>query len=608
LYVADTLGHQIRRMNEEGELKVFAGSGLLGRVDGRAEAAQFSAPHSLTFDAQGNCFVADTNNHAIRRISTTGDVTTYAGDGTQGYQDGARAQARFNQPLDVAFGKDGALYVADSGNLRIRKITSGGQVSTFAGSGNSGLLDGLGVAANFRDPHSLVFDGMGELYVADSTNHALRRITAAGQVTTVIGVEGNSGHRDGEASQALLRRPTGVTVDASGRLYIADEGNLRLRRYDRSTGQVETLAGSGQGGKQDGAADQATFESIHHVAVAPNGAVYLAELAGQRIRKVEAGRVSTMGEAVVFRDGAAKDARFWEPQGIAYEASGAVLIADTKNHRIRRLVGGQVTTLAGDGTAAFKEGVGAIAQFHSPTALALAANGDLYVADTGNHRIRKITPQGLVSTFAGNGDAGKVDGTGDNASFSSPSGLAFAANGDLYVADTGNHSLRKITPQGEVSTVAGDVQGGYRDGAAAQALFLSPRGLSFTANGDLYIADTGNHRIRRLDTAGQVTRFAGSGEAGFRNGSAEQAQFNEPYALIVDGAGVVFVADRQNHRIRRIEANGAVGMIAGGSTGGYADGEVGKALFQHPSGVALDAQGFLLVADTENACIRRIGR
>jgi sugar lactone lactonase YvrE len=269
-----------------------------------------------------------------------------------------------------------------------------------------------------------------------------------------------------------------------------------------------------------------------------------------------------------------------------------------------------VTTLAGQalvsGTA---DGTSTNAQFNDPAAMVTDANGDLFVADSQNHAIRKITTNGVVTVFAGQlGVAGTRDGTGTNAQFNTPSGLAFDALGNLYVADTANHTIRKITPAAAVSTIAGIAGfGGYADGAAGTAQFSSPLGLAVAANGDLFVADSGNHCIRQI-ASGAVSTFAGEPKVwGTADGSGTNAQFNGPLSLAFDKLGHLFVSDANNDTIREITTSGVVTTFAGlAGADGTTDGNLRVARFRSPAGLVFDPPGNLFIADSFNQTIREI--
>jgi len=258
-----------------------------------------------------------------------------------------------------------------------------------------------------------------------------------------------------------------------------------------------------------------------------------------------------------FGDGTGTAARFNAPYDVAVNSEGTVYVADYSNNRIRKITpAGVVTTLAGSGSGAagFADGTGTDAQFHSPAGIAVNSEGTVYVSDTYNHSIRKITPAGVVTTLAGSGTAGFADGTGTAARFEYPYGIAVNSEGTVYVADTINNRIREITPGGDVTTLAGSGSGaaGFADGTGTYAQFNGPHGVAVNSEGTVYVAGASNNRIREITPAGVVTTLAGSG-AGFADGTGTAAQFNVPRGLTVDLSGAVYVADKNNHRIRKIE-------------------------------------------------------
>ncbi len=299
-----------------------------------------------------------------------------------------------------------------------------------------------------------------------------------------------------------------------------------------------------------------------------------------------------------FLDGAGANAQFNNPEGIAADAAGNVYIADAVNNRIRKIsAAGVVSTLAGSGAAGFADGSGTAAQFYSPQGLALDAAGNVYVADLGNNAIRKITPAGAVTTLAGSGVAGWNDATGNTAQFKNPRGLTVDASGNVYVADKGNNRIRKITPAGAVTTVAGLTTAGYTDGAVATATFNQPQGVAMDSKGNLYIADTGNNAIRYIGTDGTVTTFAG--------GAYDYSLMGYTTAIITDAAGNLYMADEAG-RILEITAAKVLYVVAGSAAAGYTNGAGTSALFNVPQTLAADALGNIYVADGGNNVIRKI--
>jgi sugar lactone lactonase YvrE len=308
-----------------------------------------------------------------------------------------------------------------------------------------------------------------------------------------------------------------------------------------------------------------------------------------------------------FANGDGNAAQFYTPGGVASDEQGNIYVADYGNSRIRKISpGGVVSTLAGSGTAGFANGDGNAAQFNHPYGIALDTKGNIYVADINNNRIRKITPAGSVSTLAGSGTLGFADGNGAAAQFNQPLGVATDAQGNVYVADNYNHRIRKISPAGVVSTLAGGSIAGFADGNGSIAQFYYPTGVASDAQGSIYVADGGNNSIRKISPGGVVSTLAGSGTQGFANGNGNAAQFYFPIGMASDAQGNIYVADTYNNRIRKITPAGAVSTLAGTGTAGFADGNGDAAQFNSPYGIALDTKGNIYVADSGNYMIRLI--
>ena len=375
----------------------------------------------------------------------------------------------------------GLVYVADYFNSNLRAISPpspGGSstvwtVSALAGSDfDTGTTDGTGADARFNYPQGISVDSTGTLFVADADNHTIRKVTDAGAVSTYAGTALVGSYADGTGAAAGFNGTNGATSDSAGNLYVVDSNNSTIRKITPQ-GVVTTIAGTGFPGTADGTGAMAEF---HY------------------------------------------------PQGITIDPAGNLYVADTGNHTIRKITpGGTVSTLAGlPGTAGSADGTGATATFSSPSGITSDAAGNLYVADAGNNIIRKITPLGDVTTIAGSaGNSGSSDSpVGLAATFNVPQAITIDTAGNLYVADTNNRTIRKITPQREVTTLAGSVNIGFADGAGAAANFANPSGITIDAVGNLYVADTGNHTIRKVTPAGLVSTLVGvAGSRGFTPGA-----------------------------------------------------------------------------------------
>jgi cysteine-rich repeat protein len=604
----------------------------------RGTSIALNLPSAVAMDASGNLFVADTGGHRVRRVeAATGSITTVAGTGTAGISgDGGLAtSAQLDTPSSVAVDGLGNLFIGDQDNHRIRRVdAASGLITTVAGTGVAGFSGdgGPATSAEIRSPHGVAIDGLGNLFIADRNNHRIRRVDAAsGLVTTVAGtgVAGFSGD-GGPATSAQLNFPRGVAVDGLGHLFIADMSNHRIRRLDASTGVITTVAGTGVPGLSGdgGPASSAQLESPNGVAVDGFGNLFIADVSNHRIRQVNAvtGVITTvagMGAPGFSGDGAlATSAQLNLPHGVAVDGFGNLVIADRINHRIRRVdaATGLITTVAGTGEAGFSGdgGPATSAQLNFPHGVAVDGFGILFIADRINHRVRRVdAASGLITTVAGTGAQGFSGdgGPAARAGLSSPVGAAVDGLGNLFIADSSNHRIRRVdVATGVITTVAGTGVAGFSGdgGPATSAQLAGAEGVAVDGAGNCVIADSGNHRIRRVDAAtGVITTVAGTGVAGFSGdgGPATSAQLNLPSGVAVDGLGNLWIADWFNHRIRRVAAaSGVITTVAGtGAEGFSGDGAPATgAQLNEPRGIAVDGFGDIFIADWFNHSIRRV--
>jgi sugar lactone lactonase YvrE len=508
LYVADATSNLIRKIAPGGVVTTLAGGSDVqgGSADGTGSAAQFNTPYGVAVDTKGNVYVADEESDTIRMVTPAGVVTTIAGTaGTQGSADGTGAAALFHYPVSVAVDAGGNVYVCDYGTSIIRKVGPGAVVTTLAGTAyRTGSADGIGGAAEFYSPGGVAVDAGGNVYVADTFNYTVRKISPSGSVGTIAGIAGQIGTADGGSPHAQFKQPTGVAVDAGGNVYVADTFNSTIRKIPPG-GPVTTLAGqTGIQGGTDGAAGAALFGSPSGVAVDSGGNLYVSDFGTSSIRKVTAaGVVSTLAGTTGVAgsvDGTGTAAKFNEPGGIGVDASGNVYVADSANNTIRKITpGGVVTTLAGTaGVAGSADGTGSGAKFNQPYGIAIDRSGNVYVGDINNNTIRKVTAAGVVTTFVGAaGVAGSTDGLGESALLNQPGGMAFDASGNLIFADTANGTIRIATPSGSVTTIAGTAGVvGSANGTGPAASFLTPVGVAVDAAGNVYVADVYNNTVR----------------------------------------------------------------------------------------------------------------
>ena len=630
LYIADQQNHRIRKVATNGIITTIAGTGSYGFSGdgGAATAANLANPAGVALDGSGNLYIADSQNHRIRKVTTSGIISTVAGTGTAGYSgDGVAATtANLNNPVGVTVDGTGNLYIADALNHRVRKVATSGIITTVAGNGTAGF-SGDGAAATtatLNTPAGVTVDGTGNFYVSDQNNHRIRMVSTTGIITTVAGT-GTAGYSgDGVAANtASLNSPAGLTVDGSGNLYIADQNNHRIRKVSAG-GTIATVAGDGIGiyNGDGGAATTTSLYSPSGVMIDGMGNLYIADALNHRVRKVAtSGIITTVaGNGTVNYGGdggPATTASLYNPVGVAFDGTGNFYIADQQNHRIRKVAtSGIITTVAGNGLFTYggDGGAATAANLANPSGVAVDGTGNLYIADALNQRIRKVATNGIITTVAGNGTIGFSGdgGTATAASLNNPVGIAVDAAGNLYIADSQNNRIRQVTTSGIISTVAGTGTTGYGGdgGAATAASFNYTAGVALDGNGNLYIADQGNHRIRKVATNGIITTVAGTGTAGFSGdgGAATAANLANPASVVADGMGNLYMADYGNNRIRQVTPSGIITTVAGNGSHGFSgDGGLATAaVLDNPFNVAVDALGNLYISDSDNQRVRKV--
>ncbi|HEY1525244.1 MAG TPA: Ig-like domain-containing protein [Candidatus Angelobacter sp.] len=539
LFIAEFGAHRIRRVDvATGIISTVAGTGVAGFTGdgGPATAAQLLGPQNVALDAVGNLFIADTNNQRVRRIdSSTGIITTIAGNGTTTFSgDGGPATAAGMHPLGLALDSASNLYIADPLNLRVRRVDAAtGVISTFAGNGifNSTGDGGPAISAALKTPEFLALDNKGGLLITEEFGDHIRRIDPATLIISTVAGNGLSFTGDGQAAtSALLNFPQDVHFDPSGNILIADTNLSRIRRVNASSGLITMIAGNG-----------------------------LFLFTGD--------------------NGVATSASLDNPESASTDASGNIYISDFSNNRIRRIdaLSGIITTVAGNGTAGTNGdgGPATAASLNGPGMTLVDGSGNLFIADLSN-RIRRVDAlNGVITTIAGNGVAG----------FSGDGGPAFAAqlnfnpgfsffidgSGNLLIADTGNNRIRRVDAStGIITTIAGTgISGSSGDGGSATNAQLSfPTGVAVDGFGNLFIADLGNNRIRRIDAATRtITTIAGTGVLGFGGdgGAPAAAKLAEPIAVAIDQSGALLILDLLNNRLRRVPAAGAAKPPAPGT-------------------------------------------
>jgi uncharacterized protein (TIGR03437 family) len=678
LYIAETFNDRIRKVNaSDGKISTVAGGAGNGYAGdgGPATSARLNCPTGVAVDAQGNIYIADRDNHRIRRVSAAdGLITTFAGTGTRGSNgdNGDAVNAQLNTPFRVIFDKQGNLLIADTDNHRIRKVGTDGKITTLAGTGvlGAGGDGALATNAQLNAPIGLALDAEGNLFIADSDNHKIRRVVASSGIITTIagtGVRGNTGD-GGAATAARIGFPEGVFVDAQNNVFIADTFNDRVRRIAASDGRIATVAGNGLNG-YSGDGTSATGTRLNcptEIITDASGRLLIADRDNHRVRIVQAVPASdTTPPAIVLTapttnptfttstspltlNGTASDAngvvqvQWFNDRGFSGNAAGTntwaalniPLLIGTNNLTVTAIdISGNassvqlavtfnpqqlVSTLAGNGTfgGTGDGGAAVAAQLWSPRAVTVDGQGNVYVADTQNHRIRKIAPSGVITSFAGTGILGSSGdgGPATEATLNEPRSVLADSAGNVYIGDFRNNRVRKVTPDGKISTVVGTgVEGDRGDGGlATQAELSAPLGLTLDAQGNLYLADSLNNRVRKVNASdGKISTVAGNGEVGFSGdgGPATAARFNFLAGVAVDRQGNLFITDQGNYRVRKVNASdGRVSTIAGTGEPGYnGDGiQASTARLNETRLITTDAAGDLYLADQVNNRIRKI--
>lgn len=587
-----------------GSLALYSGStGGYGYADGTGSSARFSGLRGAAMDASGNLYVADEAAHVVRMVTPAGVSSTLAGQPLQpGHVDGLASSALFKNLSGIALSSTGIVYVADSSDHTIRKISSG-VVSTLAGSaGIAGSAEGSGTSARFNKPQHLAVDSFGNVFVADTNNHVIRKITSGGVVSTLAGSAGFSGSTNGSGISARFDNPTSLSIDASNNLYVGDYNGIRKVS---PLGAVSTFASSSL------LLSAGCNNALFGLSVDSYGTVYASSLS--KICRVSSSGVASFvaGSGVLdVVDGVGAAASLLN-LGLVLNATGTQLyLADVYAVRTLNIASAAVTILAGKSAAnGYVDGAAASARYRSPRGIAADTAGYLYVADKLNRVVRKITPGGVVSTLAGlAGSAGSTDGSGAAARFDLVEAVTTDSTGNVYVID--GYAVRKITPAGVVSTLAGNVStSGFVDGSGSAARFRTAYGLTTDAAGNVYVADSGNNVIRKITPAGVVTTWAGSvlGSSGSLDGSGTAARFNAPVNICADAAGNLYVSDLLNSSIRKITPAGMVSTLAGSAgVSGYVDGNGSSARFWQPSVLTIDTAGNLYVADWRYGVVRKI--
>ena len=599
IYATDGIS-QVFKILPNGDLVTIAGStpGYSGD-NGPATAAMLNGPQGIAVDAQGDVFVADLYNNVVREITPDGKIQTIAGTGTAGFgRDGvAPTKSALAYPYGVEVDAAGNIYISEE--YFVRKI-SGAQITTIAGEGVS-PNDGLAIQSAIGPLVALAVDKSSNLYLADFSYNMVRMIAPNGTIVTLAGAQNAGFSGDGTyGTKALLNGPSGVTVDPQGNVYIADELNQRVRKLNVQ-GIISTIAGSSHYTGDGGPATSALMLRPQHAVTDSAGNIYVSDTDNSAIRKVDTkGNISTIagnGSCNYGGDlGKASSATLCEPEGLAFDSAGNLYIADWGNCVVRRIdTTGNITTVVGNKTCADTASTGTATNvsFEGPFGLTFDSNGYLYVSDNVSNRVTAVmlgkATNAPVALFAGNGTAGSNGdgGLSSSAALNGPTAIAAGADGAIYIADTGNNRIRKVTPAspGEPGIIATVSTSGSKGLSLA-----APAGIVVDASNNLYVDWEASDVVTRTTPSGATTILAGTGADGFSGdgGLAPNATFSGPAGLSQDASGSLYVADLYNNRIRKLTPDTLTGMTA--TSGDGQSGNTGTTL-PNPLVVTLTFQG-----------------
>jgi trimeric autotransporter adhesin len=629
------------KLSTSGVLTLVAGNARAGFSGdgGPAVNAQLNSPQGVALDGSGNLYISDSLNNRVRMVTPQGIISTFAGNGSSSpdsvpgsFNDGGPAtQGLLKRPQGIAVDSAGNVYIADTGDNLIREVTLDGLIHSIAGDGYPGYYgeDGPAITSELHTPSDVTVDSSFNVWIADTVNQYIREVVyTTGYIHHMVGnngtpnpgpgTEGYSG--DGASAQlATLYSPVGVTLDSSANLYIVEQGDSRIREVNEQattvtfpgtnlqveSGWIETVVGTNIVGfnSSNTTANETPLNYPTGMTVDHSGNMFIADTLNLRLRKVSNNVISTAaGNGLLSYGGdggAAASAQLNAPQGVAIDPSGNVYIADTNNNSIRRVASnGVISTVAGSGFSGGAAPGSGSNQFYGPRGMASDSSGDIYIADTQNSRVVELLGSGGFVTVAGNETPGYSGdgGPATSAELANPSAVAVDHSGNLYIADFSNNRIRKVSPSGTITTIAGNGFSGYTGdgGPATSAEINLAQGVAVDGSGNVYIADTGNNALRQVTPAGVIHTIA---------------SIVSPVAVTTDSLGNVYVSDGSSlvYEVYPFSSPIVVTIAGKASTGYTGDGGLGtSAQLNGPTGLAVDSFGDVYVADTYNNAVREL--
>jgi uncharacterized protein (TIGR03437 family) len=643
LYIADAVYHQVRKVAPDGTITLFAGGAVrgYGGDSGPATSAMLDTPTALAVDSGGAVYIGESGNHRVRVVTTFGNIQTIAGNGQLAPspavahvlpgEGGPATAAPLGQIAALAFASNGDLLIADSGNNRVFRVSHAGNITTVAGNATTpaSLADQPAAPATLSTPAGVASDYLGNIFIAEQKNGVVRMVDTKGNMTRLIGTGSTTDApvSSGSPLSYPLLQPVGLATDSSYNLYIVESGRISMYTPPSfATGapaSVQAIAGDISqkvlAGTGDGGPPMSAGMNPRSLAISGHGMLYIADSNSaldfhNRVRIIANNTITNFAggnpPSGKGDKGAATSAQLYFPRAVAIDSKGNVYIADTADNRVRVVTSdGTINAYAGTGTAGTSgdQGSATSASLNPPTGLAFDSKSNLYIAD--GTRIRQVSAAGTITTFAGGGNSAQ-DGTAAlAASFTQAGSLAVDGQDNLYVDQLARVSQVSAASQ-TVATVAGTGTAGYSgdNGQATAAQIADVAGIAVDASGNVYIADKDNGRIRKVDSTGNITTIAGGGTSTADGVAATSAALNIPLGVAVDSTGNIFIAEYGGNRVRVVGTDGNIRTIAGNGLQGFGgDGGVAtNATLNGPMDVKVDAQGNVYIADSLNSSVRKL--